>query len=56
MNQNVVGAPDLRYEIKDISPPPSVKKAMDRQAEAERRKRAVILDSEGTVFAAISYA
>lgn len=37
----------LRYEIRDISPPPSVKMAMDMQAEAERKKRALILDSEG---------
>jgi hypothetical protein len=37
----------LRYEIKDILPPTSVKNAMDMQAEAERRKRAQILDSEG---------
>jgi len=38
----------LRYEIRDILPPPSVKNAMDMQAEAERKKRAQILDSEGT--------
>lgn len=37
----------LRYEIRDISPPTSVRSAMDMQAEAERRKRAEILDSEG---------
>ncbi|RLN95692.1 hypothetical protein BBJ28_00016750 [Nothophytophthora sp. Chile5] len=37
----------LRYEIRDIAPPRSVKAAMDMQAEAERRKRAEILDSEG---------
>jgi len=36
----------LRYEIRDIVPPPSVKSMMDMQAEAERRKRAQILDSE----------
>jgi len=28
----------LRYEIRDITPPPSVKHAMDMQAEAERKK------------------
>lgn len=38
----------LRYEIRDILPPESVKIAMDMQAEAERKKRAQILDSEGT--------
>jgi regulator of protease activity HflC (stomatin/prohibitin superfamily) len=37
----------LRYEIRDISPPIGVKKAMEMQAEAERRKRAQILESEG---------
>lgn len=37
----------LRYEIRDIMPPTSVRMAMDSQAEAERRKRAMILDSEG---------
>lgn len=37
----------LRYEIRDITPPPSVRSAMDTQAEAERRKRAEILQSEG---------
>lgn len=35
----------LRYEIRDIAPPASVRKAMELQAEAERRKRAQILDS-----------
>jgi len=37
----------LRYEIKDIIPPTSIKQAMEMQAEAERRKRAEILQSEG---------
>lgn len=37
----------LRYEIRDISPPEGVREAMDLQAEAERRKRATVLDSEG---------
>ena len=37
----------LRYEIRDITPPPAVRTAMEMQAEAERRKRALILDSEG---------
>lgn len=46
----------LRYEIKDITPPSSVKKAMDMQAEAERKKRAQILDSEGTRQAEINAA
>jgi len=41
------GVQCLRYEIRDIVPPASVKSVMDMQAEAERRKRAQILDSEG---------
>eukprot|EP00062_Callorhinchus_milii_P006521 gi/632947138/ref/XP_007888907.1/ PREDICTED: stomatin-like protein 2, mitochondrial [Callorhinchus milii] len=38
----------LRYEIKDIHVPPKVKEAMQMQVEAERRKRATVLESEGT--------
>ncbi|MBI3508301.1 MAG: paraslipin, partial [Chlamydiia bacterium] len=37
----------MRYEIKNISPPTSVLKAMEMQVSAERQKRAVILESEG---------
>jgi regulator of protease activity HflC (stomatin/prohibitin superfamily) len=37
----------MRYEIKNISPPQSILKAMEMQVSAERQKRAVILDSEG---------
>jgi regulator of protease activity HflC (stomatin/prohibitin superfamily) len=37
----------LRYEIKDISPPRGVRVAMEMQAEAERKKRAQVLESEG---------
>ncbi|KAM7276918.1 hypothetical protein ACFE04_018784 [Oxalis oulophora] len=37
----------LRYEIKDISPPRGVRIAMEMQAEAERKKRAQVLESEG---------
>ena len=33
--------------IGDINPPAAVKVAMEMQAEAERKKRASILDSEG---------
>ncbi|CAH8279598.1 unnamed protein product [Arabidopsis lyrata] len=37
----------LRYEIRDIMPPNGVRVAMEMQAEAERKKRAQILESEG---------
>ncbi|KAJ3022490.1 hypothetical protein HKX48_006032 [Thoreauomyces humboldtii] len=37
----------LRYEIRDIHPPPNVVDAMHQQVGAERRKRAEILESEG---------
>ena len=46
----------LRYEIKDIAPPRSISAAMEMQAEAERRKRASILASEGDREAAINVA
>ncbi|THU72808.1 hypothetical protein C4D60_Mb04t16080 [Musa balbisiana] len=46
----------LRYEIRDISPPPGVKAAMEMQAEAERRKRAQVLESEGERQAKINIA
>lgn len=36
----------MRYEIRDISPPANIKKAMELEGEAERTKRADILDSE----------
>lgn len=38
----------MRYEIKNITPPATVLKAMELQVAAERKKRAEILDSEGT--------
>lgn len=37
----------LRYEIRDIIPPASIKSAMEMEAEAERRRRAEVLQSEG---------
>ncbi|EFN52198.1 hypothetical protein CHLNCDRAFT_8146, partial [Chlorella variabilis] len=43
----VWGLQVLRYEIRDIMPPAAVRNAMELQAEAERRKRAQILESEG---------
>jgi regulator of protease activity HflC (stomatin/prohibitin superfamily) len=36
----------MRYEIRDIIPPTGIKVAMEMQAEAERRKRATVLESE----------
>lgn len=46
----------LRYEIKDIQVPPRVKESMQMQVEAERRKRATVLESEGTREAHINVA
>jgi regulator of protease activity HflC (stomatin/prohibitin superfamily) len=37
----------LRYEIKDINPPPEILRAMELQITAEREKRATIARSEG---------
>lgn len=36
-----------RYEVKNISPPQSIKDAMEKQMRAEREKRAQIAESEG---------
>ncbi len=41
------GVKILRYEIRNINPPPDVIQAMEKQMRAEREKRAVILESEG---------
>ncbi|KAF3950040.1 hypothetical protein CMV_024160 [Castanea mollissima] len=46
----------LRYEIRDISPPRGVRVAMEMQAEAERKKRAQVLESEGERQANINIA
>mmetsp|Transcript_3855 Transcript_3855/g.5929 ORF Transcript_3855/g.5929 Transcript_3855/m.5929 type:complete len:367 (-) Transcript_3855:36-1136(-) len=45
-----------RYEIRDITVSDIVRKSMDLQAEAERRKRKVILESEGEREASINKA
>jgi regulator of protease activity HflC (stomatin/prohibitin superfamily) len=50
------GVKVLRYEIKNITPPADVLTAMEKQMRAEREKRAVILESEGTRDAAINQA
>jgi len=46
----------LRYEIRDITPPRSISAAMEMQAEAERRKRALILQSEGEMQSQVNFA
>lgn len=62
LNKNILGAINnhplkthwglecLRYEIKDVTPPNGVKVVMQLQAEAERRKRAQILEAEGVLL------
>ncbi len=57
LNSNIVAAINqaaqswgiqcMRYEIKNITPPNSVLKAMELQMAADRQKRATILESEG---------
>ena len=42
-----------RVEIQDITPPPDVKDAMEKQMNAERNKRASILQAEGERQAAV---
>jgi regulator of protease activity HflC (stomatin/prohibitin superfamily) len=46
----------MRYEIKDIQPPKNILQAMELEVAAERQKRAVIMDSEGTRQAQINNA
>ena len=46
----------LRYEIKDIEPPDAIQNSMNLQADAERIKRAQILQSEGEKIAYINVA
>ena len=50
------GVKILRYEIRNINPPPDVIQAMEKQMRAEREKRAVILESEGVRDANINRA
>ena len=45
-----------RYEIRDISPPQSIREDMEKQMTAEREKRSVILTAEGVKTAAITEA
>ena len=46
----------LRYEIRDIKLPGRIQEAMQMQVEAERKKRAAVLESEGIREAAINVA
>ncbi|SEJ48895.1 SPFH domain, Band 7 family protein [Dyadobacter koreensis] len=50
------GVKVLRYEIKNITPPQSVLIAMEKQMQAERERRSVILQSDGEKQAAINVA
>ena len=45
-----------RVEIKDITPPPDIRDAMEKQMNAERNKRALILQAEGERQSAITLA
>lgn len=42
-----------RVELQDVNPPHDIRQAMEKQMRAERDRRAVILESEGTKRAAI---
>ncbi len=46
----------MRYEIRDIRMPARVQEAMQMQVEAERKKRAAILESEGIKAAEVNVA
>ena len=50
------GVQVTRYEIKDITPPQSIKEDMEKQMTAEREKRSVILTAEGVKTSAITEA
>ena len=66
INQAIVSAVDkasdpwgikvTRYEIKNITPPQSIRDAMEKQMRAEREKRAMIAESEGERQAKINRA
>lgn len=45
-----------RYEIRDITPPQSIKEDMEKQMTAEREKRSVILTAQGIKSSAITKA
>ena len=50
------GVQVTRYEIRDITPPASIKEDMEKQMTAEREKRSVILTAEGVKTSAITEA
>jgi regulator of protease activity HflC (stomatin/prohibitin superfamily) len=50
------GVKVTRYEVKNITPPQSIRDAMEKQMRAEREKRAVIAESEGAKQAKINVA
>ncbi len=50
------GVKVTRYEIKNITPPQSIRDAMEKQMRAEREKRALIAESEGDRQAKINRA
>lgn len=50
------GVKVARYEVKNISPPQSIRDAMEKQMRAEREKRAIIAESEGAKQAKINVA
>jgi len=56
IESNEWGIHSIRYEIKDIEAPSGIEKAMNRQADSERKKRANILISEGEMIASINIA
>jgi len=50
------GVKVTRYEVKNITPPQSIRDAMEKQMRAEREKRALIAESEGDKQAKINRA
>jgi len=46
----------MRYEIRNMTMPERIQEAMQMQVEAERKKRASILESEGKRYAAVNVA
>lgn len=50
------GVKVLRYEIRDLTPPPAILKSMQAQITAEREKRALVATSEGRKMEQINLA